>query len=214
VIADKPIVDVTIEDIDGRFASGSWAAAGGNMQSMLFAATALRHIPPRCFALMGDPVDATLIDYGCAEGDGTAMLAANFPVVNVIGCDISEAAVSRAKIRYPLIQFEVDDIRKPHFLANCIWTSHTLEHLDDPASVVQTLRDICNLLVVIVPPIESEVQRNNGPHVGAELTSEWLAKLPTPLFRDCFTVYRREIPYDHVLLKEDSLILIWEGRGK
>src|SRR5207302_671108 len=72
VIADKSITDVTVEDIDERFASGSWAAAGGNMQSMLFAATALQHIPHANYKLVGDLVDATMLDYGCAEGDGTA----------------------------------------------------------------------------------------------------------------------------------------------
>ena len=211
MIADKPIADVTIEDIDARFAANSWALAGGNGQSMLFAAAALRYLPPDILTVMGDPVDATLVDYGCAEGDGTAMLAANFPPVNVMGCDISPVAVTHARQRYPLLRFEVDDIRTPRFNADCIWTSHTLEHLPNPAAAVSALRSLCKLLIVLVPPIETESQRDSGPHVNAPLTAEWLQELSVPIFQKRFTVYRRDIPYNHVLLQEESLILVWEG---
>ena len=50
MIADKSIADVTTEDIDARFTSNSWALAGGNGQSMLFAAAALS---PLVYGQMG-----------------------------------------------------------------------------------------------------------------------------------------------------------------
>jgi len=212
MIADKPISDVTVADIDERFASGTWTAAGGNLQSLAFAVRGLGIIHGKFPSLMKTITrhNSVLLDYGCAMGDGTAALAALLPIVNIHGCDISPEAIHIAQIRWPTLKFFVDDVRHPQHRADTIWCSHTLEHIADPALAIRELRKKCETLIVLVPPIkESPIV---GPHVGAVPTDEWLEKLSEPIFQFEFDNWRREVPEkNEICLVETSRLLVWEG---
>lgn len=54
-----------------------------------------------------------IVDLGCGLGGLTAMLAQRFQPAEVIGCDVSETAVSRARSLHPGIGFRCRDVREP-----------------------------------------------------------------------------------------------------
>src|SRR5438876_451322 len=152
-----------------------------------------------------------VVDYGCAEGDGTAFLDGSLRC-RVEGRDISGAAVERAQARWPLIKFAKEDIRNPAGFAHTIWTSHTIEHLVDPAAVISRLREHCSLLVVIVPVVRDVP--TEGPHVDAVPTHIWTRQVEAPLIYGTFETLRYDIetPYDgrDYYCGEESLICVWE----
>lgn len=203
MIHNKPIQTVSVADIDERFASGSWETAGGNVQSTLFALTGCSKLPMWAHEIMLQ--SQTFVDFGCAEGDGTAVLAAVYPMAHVTGLDISPEAVRRAALRWPTLQFRLGDITAPTAKADVIWTSHTLEHVSDPAAAVSCLLTLCRLLVVIVPPINKE---QPGPHVGAVPLHVWANQLPKPRSEAKFSTTRR---VGNLVVVEQSNMLIWEG---
>lgn len=60
---------------------------------------------------LGRAADQGLIlDVGCATGDFTFALSQHFPRATVIGSDFVDAAVDRAKSRFPSVRFEVSTI--------------------------------------------------------------------------------------------------------
>jgi len=177
-----------LAEIGSDFNPRHFERAGGNMMSTTFYVKAiqkcLQEVPD--LAALGvwgwhrqedDSVEVegkafTLRDYGCAEGDGTAILQVHFPTAEVIGTDISPLAVASAKRRWPTLAFEVGDIRDPK-PADVIFTSHTVEHLIDPYEAIKGLLNNCQFLIVCVPPVAD----GEETHDGAPYTSEWLFKL-------------------------------------
>ena len=224
----KKVWEQTARDMDRRYASGGFALAGGNMQSLSFALTGMSRVlhdsslsemfltlsewdstPLENGDNLIEGVAATFYDMGCAEGDGTAALSYLFPLSTVTGIDISPVAVERAKVRWPHLDFRVGDITKPDFeRASIIFTSHTIEHLEHPADVIKDLFGRCSILIVIVPPI-MEAPAGEA-HVGAKLTKRWLAELPEPLYEAHYNTLRPDLEVGGVI-EEGNVLLVWRG---
>lgn len=205
----------TEAEFGARFASGDWAQVGGPLQSIGFAIAgvhalqrAASHLLPRLAA-----PGSRMLDYGCATGDGTAVLAASFPLATVGGCDIAISAVQDARRRWPTLTFLRDDIEHPTQTATTIWTSHTLEHLADPAAVIRGLRRRCQFLVAIFPPICEPPA--SGPHMGAPLFTDWFPTLEAPVVLEAFATRRRDTALTTdagvAVCEEPSLCCVWEG---
>ena len=160
------------------------AEAGGNLQSLMFYYAALNRIAqlPIIKELsqwhMVDGMvkykQAKIHDYGCAEGDGTALLQVMFPLSEVVGIDASPEAIALAKERWPTMKFRLGDTREPDEQVHVIYTSHTIEHFKDPGAIIDRLREMCQVLVIIFPPI---IEGKDGGHTGAAITEEWLPKV-------------------------------------
>ena len=122
----KQVWEQTPADMDKRFNSGGFQAAGGNIQSLNFAFSAMLHLLANdkiCKALQPlsgwtstalpdggtriDGMKSQIFDIGCAEGDGTAVLSYFFSMSDITGVDISPAAVKRAKARWQHLCFRV-----------------------------------------------------------------------------------------------------------
>jgi len=204
----------TAKDMDERF-RGGFQAAGGNSQSltfMLHAATKL----PESFNLLRESTydastniiegyEATIADYGCALGDGSAILQAVFPLSDVIGYDISPVAVELAKERWPHIKFEVGDILKPkaHDIA---FASHVIEHLQYPHKVIQGLLELHKVVVVIVPFVTDTKYET---HEGAMHTADWLSELPEPAFECAYNTLRADLESDNKAICEGNHLYMW-----
>lgn len=202
-----------------RFALDDWSVNGGNFQSLLFMNTILDvafgsnagpHL--RAHALIeqadGDAFTycpTTIIDFGCAEGDGTAVIQSRFPMARVIGMDWSTEAVFKATNRWPTLKFQWGDIENPMDKADIIITSHTLEHVTDPAKTINRLLDFCSWLIVGVPPVSKE---EVGGHDGAIPYHEWRAKT-TPVYEAARNTVRVVGGEPWV---EGTGILIYQGR--
>ena len=198
---------------DDYFAGGGWNKAGGNLQSLLFYHKALQELRQSTYAGVFEFAykgGYSIHDYGCAEGDGTALLQANFPMAPVKGFDLQPAAVMNAQRRWPTIQFEVGDIMKPKEVSPIIWTSHTVEHLPDPAAAVRGLLQRCRWLIVLVPPIGDHDE--SDAHAGAVGVNTWTNQVGvSPLFTRYFITERRDVDKPRAMLLEETLLFMYQG---
>jgi glycosyltransferase involved in cell wall biosynthesis/SAM-dependent methyltransferase len=135
---------------DARFGS-DWDSAGGPEQSRQFMAMLLAYLPLdldheiRSQAL-------SLLDCGCAQGDGTAVLARAYPGSAVAGFDLSPAAIQEAARRYPGIDFFVQEFGRLDRRADVLVSSNCLEHLREPVPALRRLLDHAERCVVLLLP--------------------------------------------------------------
>jgi hypothetical protein len=206
----------TAEDMDRRF-SGGFQAAGGNSQSLTFMIAAISRLPDTFTPLtqftytdttrLIEGMTATIADYGCALGDGTAVIQGMFPLSEVVGYDISPKAVEIAKERWPHMEFEVGDITNPKS-HGIVFASHVIEHMQHPDEVVQRLIDLHQLTVIIVPTIQKDIEYES--HKGAVPTEEWLSKLPLPMYHTRYNTVRADIENDEAdHICEGNSMYVW-----
>lgn len=201
--------------MDRRF-DGGFQAAGGNSQSLSFMLTAMQKLP-KVFNILAEftfdkdtglikGFGTTIADYGCALGDGTAILQSVFPLSKVIGYDYSPKAVELASERWPHIEFKVGDILHPTS-HGIVFASHVIEHMQYPFEVVQNLIDKHQVTVIIVPPI---TDTSYPTHEGAMHMEDWLAKLPTPYYTVSYNTLRADLESkDHTNICEGNHLYMW-----
>jgi 2-polyprenyl-3-methyl-5-hydroxy-6-metoxy-1,4-benzoquinol methylase len=94
-------------------------------------------------------VGKRILDCACGMGYGTDILAAR---CNATGVDIDENAIALARARYPERKFEVGDIHQMSFCGyDSLASFETLEHLDNPESVIERLPASITEIVASVP---------------------------------------------------------------
>ncbi len=96
----------------------------------------------------------TLLDIGCALGDGCELLQRTFPQATISGSDISEAGIAKAKVRQGKVNYFVHDILKEPIPGDYdyILVVETLEHFDNPFPVVdKCLKHVRKALWISVP---------------------------------------------------------------
>lgn len=137
-----------------RFAQ-DWEALAGPSQSSFFAKLALDHLPAWLLnALHHERL--TLADWGCAQGDGTAVWLKHVNAAHLVGIDFSAVAVSQAKERYPQITFKAEDWltepNAPGIGYDVVFSSNTLEHFEQAFQVLDTLSRAARKAVVLALP--------------------------------------------------------------
>lgn len=96
----------------------------------------------------------SLLDVGCALGDGCEFLDSKFPKAEISGADFSEAGIEKARrknkdINYILLDILKDEIPKSYDYITLI---ETLEHFDDPYIIVdKCLKSVKQALIITVP---------------------------------------------------------------
>lgn len=140
---------------DQRFQE-DWQEHGGPEQTRFFTRLALDAMPEWFVARLKSE-RMTLCDWGCAEGEGTALIAAelNIPVV---GIDFSEPAIDRARTKYPRGDFRAVDLllKDEDWHFDVMYTSNTLEHFEQPWSVFDKISRYAERYVVVLVPYREE----------------------------------------------------------
>jgi teichuronic acid biosynthesis glycosyltransferase TuaH len=133
-----------------------WDACGGPQQTRWFAQLALQLMPSWVVQDIRES-RATVCDWGCAEGDGVAVLADAFPASPVVGADISEVAIATARKRYPHLEFEAVDLLTSLRRFDVVFSSNTLEHFQEPHLILRRLaRRVSRYLILLIPFQERE----------------------------------------------------------
>lgn len=136
---------------DDRF-ERDWLEAGGDVQSRFFARLAVQLMPEWLRHRLGPPW--TVLDWGCAMGDGTAELAQLLPSMTFTGCDFARPAIERATATYPDIPFVCRDLvaEDAEGTWDIVFSSNTLEHFREPWDVVARLAASARTAVVLLVP--------------------------------------------------------------
>lgn len=96
----------------------------------------------------------TILDWGCACGEGVAELGSQFPSALPSGLDVAAEALVRARQNFPAYRFHgADEIAQASF--DAVFCSNCLEHFADTASTLARISALAeNFLAVLVPYAE------------------------------------------------------------
>jgi SAM-dependent methyltransferase len=112
----------------------------------------------------------SLLDIGCALGDGDIYLKKTFPQAKINGLDFSEYAIKKAKSKSDAVSFFRLDILKDDLPASFdyIMMASTIEHFNDPFFVVdKCLKAVRKALIIFTPytqHFDNPVLYSRGQH--------------------------------------------------
>lgn len=147
---------------DTRF-DNDWLACKGDQQSRFFARVAIQHLPSWLLDQIRQQ-DLNLVDWGCAQGDGTDVWASYVACEKITGVDFSASAIQQASTRYPGLHFvnnnwlEQAETGQDNF--DLVFSSNTLEHFHQPYQVLHTISQRARKAVVLALPY-CELQRDS-----------------------------------------------------
>jgi glycosyltransferase involved in cell wall biosynthesis/SAM-dependent methyltransferase len=128
-----------------------WEANRGSDQTRHFMERLIANLPSAELAYLSRH-PTSILDWGCAFGEGVACLQAAFPLSTVSGLDFSPVAIEEARRRHPDYTFiSTEDGRIPASV-DVIITSNCLEHFDLPLAVMRTHLEHCRKLYIALVP--------------------------------------------------------------
>ena len=136
---------------DNQFRVGEWERNNGPAQTRYFMMRLVAE-PPEAERRYIAGRALTVVDWGCALGDGLDPLQQAFPQCTIVGQGISLEAVTRARRIYPQHEFIVGDEIRCDF--DVIVASNCLEHFADPLRLVETQLGSCRRLYLALVPFE------------------------------------------------------------
>jgi polyhydroxyalkanoate synthesis regulator phasin len=111
----------------------------------------------------------SVLDWGCAFGDGVVVLNGAFPNLEVTGLDFAERAIREASCRHPNCRFIHSPDGSILETFDVIITSNCLEHFEKPLDVIRSHIGMCrSLYIALVPYNEYPLH----PHHRAQLREE------------------------------------------
>jgi len=94
-----------------------------------------------------------VLEIGCNTGEFCNHLYVNYNVA-VVGIDINKYAIEIAKQRYPILNFERQDLFDIEGKYDRIYMLHVIEHLEDPERALEKISDLLNnhgMLIISCP---------------------------------------------------------------
>jgi glycosyltransferase involved in cell wall biosynthesis len=145
---------------DTRFKQ-NWESCDGPWQTRFFYQVAVGNLPAWFMSQLKHQ-SLTLVDWGCAQGDGADVWASYISPERIAGVDFSAVAVEQAAERYPSIRFLhedwLDENQDAKNTYDIVFSSNTLEHFHSPYAVLPQLMRRARKAVILTLPYK-EVQR-------------------------------------------------------
>jgi len=101
----------------------------------------------------------SLLDIGCALGDGAIFLKRSFPQAKISGLDFSKYAIKKAKSKSDEVSFYCLDILKDNLSAtfDYITMASIIEHFNDPFFVVDKCLRFAKKALLIFTPYTKDI---------------------------------------------------------
>ena len=96
----------------------------------------------------------SVLDWGCALGEGVDVLGGTFPLAHVTGLDFSPQAIAKAQREYPGYRFLRTESGAVPESFDVIVTSNCLEHFDDPLELLAEHLTSCRRLYLALVPYD------------------------------------------------------------
>lgn len=139
---------------DTRFKE-NWESCDGPWQTCFFYQVAVSNLPAWFMSQMRSQA-LTLVDWGCAQGDGADVWTSFLNPERVVGVDFSAVAVQQATARYPAVRFLhedwLDDAQAITNTFDVVFSSNTLEHFHSPYEVLPKLSRRASKAVILTLP--------------------------------------------------------------
>lgn len=149
---------------DCRFSTQDWQTRHGPDQSRYFYRLMVDGLPEE-FRREIRAGKYSVVDFGCAQGEGTELFALEFPDSQVTGVDISPEAVRIAKEKNRKAAFLATDLTAHPGVWDVMITSNTLEHFHRPWEMLEKLSGrVKRYFIILVPFEEPNVPRPNAEH--------------------------------------------------
>ena len=111
----------------------------------------LAHLPsPELTWILETPLE--VLDWGCATGEGTELLASLLQHSSVTGLDFARPAIDEASKRHKRAQFIWEESGKITGVFDVIITSNCLEHFESPLEVAAEHISHCRYLYLVLVP--------------------------------------------------------------
>lgn len=117
-------------------------------------------------AMLPDDEPFSLLDVGCALGDGCELLKQTFPQAQITGLDFSEIGIAKARSKNRTIDYVAADIIHDPIPGrfDYITIAQTLEHFDDPISIVKKCLNHVKRSIIISTPYKQNTTYCLGEH--------------------------------------------------
>lgn len=132
-----------------------WDRSDGEAQTRGFARILIDHLPYVVLAYI-EGNNASILDWGCAEGQGVEELARRFPSSGVTGLDFSEAAIENCRRLYPEYNFRKEPLDAKKDMYDVIINNNCLEHFTDYIGILSSHMMCAGRYYVIMVPYKEE----------------------------------------------------------
>ena len=133
-----------------------WKEKGGRDQTNYFTNLAWNNLPEKFIELLKYNRGLSILDWGCAEGDGVNCIQEMFPLIKVSGLDFSAVAIENAKKNYPQHTFYDGSLEDYDNKFSIIFTSNTLEHFEDPYPWINQIARYAEQFLIIMVPFQEK----------------------------------------------------------
>lgn len=149
---------------DKRF-SDDWEENQGDKQSIFFAEIA-KELFPGWFKDYISKHKSSICDWGCAEGDGTVLLAEQFASSKLTGIDFADTAIEKAKKKHRTADFLAVDLLQERIdeRYDIMFSSNVLEHFVDPWDAFRKIARYADRMVVAMVPYNEPPEKRIPEH--------------------------------------------------
>jgi SAM-dependent methyltransferase len=122
-----------------------WGVVGGGAQTQLLAASLFANVPKQKFNDV-----SVVLDYGCATGDSAIIIRIFLPNSSVMLHDFSRVGVEKGVAKYS--RFLPVKIWNGNDKADLVYCSNVIEHVEDPAALVNELISSSRRYIIVQCP--------------------------------------------------------------
>lgn len=137
-----------------RHATGDWEKNNGQKQTRYFYFL-LTSMLPNWFKATVRKNQDTVVDFGCAQGEGVPLLSAELST-KIKGVDFSQSAIACAKEKFPQFDFAVEDVWQLSDPADVSVLSNIIEHFPNPFVLLDTVAAITRKYMIVMVPLEEK----------------------------------------------------------